>query len=321
MPDTQTLTDTATYPKLAANYRHKGIGYVALNVTDVERTMEFATTTFALDPAGSGPSGERFLRANREHHSVVLYPAKEPAFVRLGLELESEDDVGRAFSHMQALGLKPKPLAKEERDVLGLNLSAAFRVREPMNSLCFEYYSSMLTVSRPRINTATKFIKLAHVGINTPKVKESTSYLVDNLGFIVSDVLGDWMGMLGRPFPVADHHGFGYLPSRTGKPGFNHLAFSVESIDDIGKFFNRVDGSSVPRAFGMGRHPTSSGVHLYVNDPDGMLWEYTLGMEQFPETGARPARFMSVAPEDYDLWGAKPKPSFAGAGGVIAHDE
>ncbi len=62
-------------------------------------------------------------------------------------------------------------------------------------------------------------------------------------------------------------------------------------------------------------------VALSIDDPDGMLWAYTLGMEQFPETGARLARFMSVSPEDYDLWGAKPKPSFAGAGGVITSDE
>ena len=321
MPDTQMLSDPAPRVKLAADYRHKRVGYAALNVTDVERTMEFATTAFALDPAGAGPAGERFLRANTEHHSVVLYPAKEPGFVRLGLELESEEDVGRAYAHMQALGLNPKRLAKEERDVLGLNLSEAFRVREPVNGLCFEYYARMLTVSRPRINTVTKFIKLAHVGINTPKVRESTEYLMDHLGFVASDYLGDWMGVFTRPFPVPDHHGFGYLPSRTGKPGFNHLAFMVESIDDIGKFFNRVDGSSVPRAFGIGRHPTSGSIHMYVNDPDGMLWEYTLGMEQFPETGARLARFMSVSPEDYDLWGAKPKPSFAGAGNVITTDD
>ena len=307
MPDTQMLSDPAPRVKLAADYRHKRVGYAALNVTDVERTMEFATTAFALDPAGAGPAGERFLRANTEHHSVVLYPAKEPGFVRLGLELESEEDVGRAYAHMQALGLNPKRLAKEERDVLGLNLSEAFRVREPVNGLCFEYYARMLTVSRPRINT--------------PKVRESTEYLMDHLGFVASDYLGDWMGVFTRPFPVPDHHGFGYLPSRTGKPGFNHLAFMVESIDDIGKFFNRVDGSSVPRAFGIGRHPTSGSIHMYVNDPDGMLWEYTLGMEQFPETGARLARFMSVSPEDYDLWGAKPKPSFAGAGNVITDDE
>jgi 2,3-dihydroxy-p-cumate/2,3-dihydroxybenzoate 3,4-dioxygenase len=36
--------------------------------------------------------------------------------------------------------------------------------------------------------------------------------------------------------------------------------------------------------------------------------------------GAREPRFMSAAPEDYDLWGAVPKPGFGGSGNVVAHD-
>ena len=43
-------------------------------------------------------------------------------------------------------------------------------------------------------------------------------------------------------------------------------------------------------------------------------------MEQFPEVGAREARLMSAAPEDYDLWGAVPKPGFGGSGVVVTHD-
>jgi 2,3-dihydroxy-p-cumate/2,3-dihydroxybenzoate 3,4-dioxygenase len=94
----------------------------------------------------------------------------------------------------------------------------------------------------------------------------------------------------------------------------------VESIDDIGKLFNRIEAHGVKRAFGIGRHPTSQSIFLYIFDPDSMVWEYTLGMEQFPEVGAREPRFMSAAPEDYDLWGAVPKPGFGGSGNVVTHE-
>jgi 2,3-dihydroxy-p-cumate/2,3-dihydroxybenzoate 3,4-dioxygenase len=308
----------AAYKKHTVDFRYKRVGYVALNVTDIERTHAFATDVFGLDHAGTGPAGERLYRCGTEHHSVVLYPADEPAYVRAGWELESEEDVGRAFHHMQAIGLNPQRLGKEERAVLGLNLSEAFRVREPVNGVCFEYYARMQTVARPRVNILTNFQHFGHVGVATPKVMESANYLMDHFGFIASDYVGDGVVVFMRPFPVPDHHGFGYLPAREGKHQFNHLAFMVESIDDIGKLFNRIEAYNVPRAFGIGRHPTSGSIHLYINDPDGMIWEYTLGMEQFPEVGARGARYMSAAPEDFDLWGAKPKPSFAGAGKIIA---
>jgi hypothetical protein len=45
-----------------------------------------------------------------------------------------------------------------------------------------------------------------------------------------------------------------------------------------------------------------------------------LGMEQFPEHGAREPRLMSAAPEDYDVWECRPKPGFGGSGTVVTHD-
>lgn len=303
------------------NFRYRRMGYVALNVTDITRTHDFAVDVFGLDHSDTGPAGERFYRSGSEHHSVVLYQAAEPGFVRAGWELETEADVARAFQHCKALGLNPTYIGKEERTVLGIELGEAFRVREPVNGACFEYYARMRTFARPRSNTLTNFKRLCHCGLGSPKVKESTQYLIENLGFLASDYVGDYSAVFMRPFPIPDHHGFGYLPSPKGHVRFDHIAFMVEAIDDIGRLFNRLEQYSVPRAWGMGRHPTSGSIHLYINDPDGMLWEYTLGMEQFPEVGAREARYMSSAPEDNDLWGAKPKPSFFGCtGNVITED-
>lgn len=306
---------------MAVDFRYRRVGYVGLNVTDLDKTSAFATEVFGLDPAGEGPSGERFFRAGGEHHSVVLHQAAEPAFIRAGWELETEEDVAKALRHFTDLGLKPRELAQDEAAALGVDLGPAFRVREPVNGLCFEYYARMKTLTRPRTVRLTEFRRFAHVGIATPKVRESTECLLEHFGFLASDIVGNYMTCFMRPFPVPDHHGFGYLPTRAGVPEFNHLAFLVESIDDIGKLFNRIEARDVPRAFGIGRHPTSGSIHLYINDPDGMLWEYTLGMEQFPETGAREARYMSAAPEDSDLWGARMRPSFRNGGGVITSDD
>jgi 2,3-dihydroxy-p-cumate/2,3-dihydroxybenzoate 3,4-dioxygenase len=80
----------------------------------------------------------------------------------------------------------------------------------------------------------------------------------------------------------------------------------VNEIDDIGRLFNRAKTMNVDIHFGIGRHPTSGSIHLYIYDHDNFVWEYTLGMEQFPETGAREPRRMSSEPKDFDLWGAVP---------------
>jgi 2,3-dihydroxy-p-cumate/2,3-dihydroxybenzoate 3,4-dioxygenase len=305
---------------MPVNFRYRKLGYVALNVTDIARTTEFATGTFALEDTGKGPAGEQFLSCGPEHHDVVLYQSKEPGFVRGAWELETPDDAEKAYAHFENLGLKPQNLAQEEKDVLGLGVWPAFRVREPTVGLCFEYYSKMMIRARSRPAQVTAFRHIGHFGVNVPNVREATEYAVANLGALPSDILGNYLGTLMRVFPNPNHHSFAYLPAREGKKQFNHVAFMVESIDDIGKLFNRIEAHGVKRAFGIGRHPTSGSIHLYIFDPDSLVWEYTLGMEQFPEVGAREPRFMSAAPEDYDLWGAVPKPGFGGSGSVVTHD-
>ena len=87
-----------------------------------------------------------------------------------------------------------------------------------------------------------------------------------------------------------------------GERAIEHL----NQVDDIGRLFNRCRNTGIDIQFGMGRHPTSGSIHLYVYGPDNFVWEYTLGMEQFPEAGARQPRFMSDKPEHFDLWGAVP---------------
>jgi 2,3-dihydroxy-p-cumate/2,3-dihydroxybenzoate 3,4-dioxygenase len=305
---------------MPVNFRYKKLGYIALNVTDLARTLEFATRTFALEHTFTGPSGEIFLSCGPEHHDVVLYQNKEPGFVRSGHELETPDDVERAYAHYAQLGVKPVWLAKEEKEVLGLDPFPAFRMREPTAGVCFEYYSKMIFRARPRVNLLTNFIVLGHFGVNVPSVKESTLWAEKNMGFMCSDILGDYIGTLMRAFPNPNHHTMGYLPARDGKKQFNHMAFMVEAIDDIGKLFNRIEAHGVRRGFGIGKHPTSGSIHLYIFDPDSLVWEYTLGMEQFPEVGYREPRLMSAAPEDYDVWGAVPKPGFGGSGTVVTHD-
>jgi 2,3-dihydroxy-p-cumate/2,3-dihydroxybenzoate 3,4-dioxygenase len=310
---------------MAANFRYRKLGYVALNVTDVARTTEFATRTFQLQDHGKGPAGEQFLSIGREHHNVVLYPSKDPGFVRGAWELETPDDVEKAFAHYDSLGVKPVKLAPEEKAVLGLGVWPAFRMREPKTGICHEYYTKMEFRARAPAPSMTAFKSLGHFGINVPNVQEATEWAETNMGFMCSDILGHYIGVLMRAWPNPNHHSFAYLPARRdgedkGKKQFNHVAFMVESIDDIGKLFNRIEAHNVKRAFGIGRHPTSGSIHLYIFDPDNLVWEYTLGMEQFPEVGYREPRFMSAAPEDYDVWSAVPKPGFGGSGNVVTHD-
>jgi 2,3-dihydroxy-p-cumate/2,3-dihydroxybenzoate 3,4-dioxygenase len=60
----------------------------------------------------------------------------------------------------------------------------------------------------------------------------------------------------------------------------------------------------------------SGSIFLYFLDPDGMTVEYSFGMEEFPEEGAREPRMLEPRPEALDTWGSVPKPAFAKVGPI-----
>jgi 2,3-dihydroxy-p-cumate/2,3-dihydroxybenzoate 3,4-dioxygenase len=304
--------------EMIAPFRHRRLGYVALNVTDLSRSTAFATDIFRLSVQGDGPDGARFFRSGVRHHELMLSQAPSAGFLRAAWELETPEQVDRAFHHFDAiLELKPQALSAEEKAALGLSTDLAFRVREPTTKACFEYYSRMQNISSPRADAVTKFLGDIHFGLVVPDAKQTVSYMAENIGFVVSDYVGDYLATLMRAFPNPNHHSFAPVQSPDGSCKFHHVAFMVQEIDDIGKLFNRCKRADIGIAFGIGKHPTSGSIHLYIYDPDGMVWEYTLGMEQFPEIGAREPRFMSSRPEDFDLWGAAPDAGFLARGAAV----
>lgn len=294
-------------------FRYKKLGYLALNVTDLARTHAFVMDVYGLDQAGIGPGGERYYRVGLDHHSIVLHQAKQAGFKRAGWQLDSSAEVDKAFAHFTELGWKPWWVPDEERLPLGLLYSKAFRVVEPLTGGTFEYFDRIEQVTTPFSKRLVKIERLGHFALCTPDVFAGSAFYEKNLGFITSDYVGKYAALMrvnGSPL----HHSMGlaFAP----QPRFQHINCMVTDIDDIGRAIWRLKRHDVKVVFGPGRHPTSDSIFIYFHDPDGLTWEYSYGMELFPETGARPARIMSTAPADFDVWGAGPEPDFGKYGAI-----
>ena len=294
-------------------FRYRRPGYVALNVSDVSRTADFAYNIVGLEDSGTGPSGERFFRCGTNRHCVVLSKSDQPGFKRAAWELESHDDVDAAFGHFSDLGWSPGWLPEEERVALNLTLTPAFRVRDPFTGALFEYFAGMDQTIVEFPGRLAKIRQLGHFALSVPDVLAGARHFEQNHGLVVSDYVSKFAALLRAP-PNPNHHSFGLAMSTTGAAHFNHINFMVTDIDDMGKLQYRLQRNQVKIVFGMGRHPTSDSIFLYFLDPDGLTWEYSFGMEQFPEVGGRPARAMSARPEDFDVWGAAPEPEFSKTG-------
>ena len=289
--------------------RYRRIGYVALTVTDLEKSRHFYETLVGLK-MDEEPDGEcAFLRCSDRHHDLVLYRGPEPAMKRVGWQMESEKALDAVRAHFGELGIECVAVDVEERSRLGIG--EAFRVTEPTTGATFEFYCHMDAAPGPYEQTHTKIARLGHLVLSSPDRAATEKFLMEEMNFRVSDRIKGMVTFM-RCFPNPYHHSFGVGSAKTA--GLNHVNFMVTEMADVGKANNRMKKAGVPIVYGIGKHPPSESVFIYFLDPDGMTVEYSYGMEEFPEEAPRTPRELPASLESIDYWEGVPDPRMAKVG-------
>ena len=294
--------------------RYRRLGYLALNVTDIQRSCDFYETLVGLAPAGQA-DGYHFFRCSEKHHDIALVEGTSPGLKRAGWEMESPEAWAALRGHFEALGLAPKGISNTEAQALGLG--EAFRITDPVMGASLEFYVSMDTAAEPFAPTHTRIERLGQVVLGAPDLQEAERFFVEDMNFRPSDRIENNVVHL-RCFPNPLHHSLGIGRSERAK--LHHVNFMVSDIDDIGRANVRMKQNKVPIVYGPGIHPQSESMFFYFLDPDGITLEYSFGMELFPETDAREPRLFPLAVESADRWGGWPEPGFAGIGEIETED-
>lgn len=294
------------------NLRYKKLGYVALDVTDVPRAIAFHQELVGLE-ARPGPGPEvAVMRSRSSACDLILYPASEPGLRRIAFEMESPEHLAEARSHLERIGVETwQASPPEARFFLDRQ---AFRFAEPHTNLTFELYAGEEPPSGAlTFEPVTNIVRLGHVVLHADESPAVVDFLVRELNFRVSDYVGGAVFM--RCFPSPFHHSLAVVPDSVDH--LNHVNFMVDHLDDVGRALHRFRKGDVPIVFGPGRHPPSGSVFLYFTDPDGMTFEFSSGMEEFPETGAREPRQLPLAPESFDYWGSVPTEAYGRVGRFV----
>ena len=297
---------------MSAPFRYRTLGYAALSVTDLARSVHFYRDLLGLDLVEQ-TDDTAYLRCSRDHHNLVLHRSAAPGLKRVGWELESPADIERAFEHFDSRGLAPQRVAKAQAQAL--RQGPGFRVRVPGCELEFDYYGATTVLARPYVPTVAKIVRMGHVVIGSADFAGTHAALLRDFGFVESDFVEDRFSFM-RCFPSPFHHAFAVGASTSNH--LHHVNFMVSDIDDVGRAWHRMTKAGVKIAFGIGRHPPSGSVFLYFYDPDGMTVEYSFGMEEFPEAGAREPRMLEPVPESLDTWGAVQDANFGKVGAIEA---
>ena len=292
-------------------FRYRKPGYVALNVSDLDRSIAFYRDLVGLQLEERIGDDIAFLRCSDDHHNMVLYRASEPGIKRMAFELESAQDVDRARDYIRQQGWELTEVNGDEARQLHQGTTLRFRV--PEHTLTFEFYAQMDRAAGPYVPTVAKIQRLGHVVVHCRDRDAFLRTLTEKLNFRVSDHFGEQVAFL-RCFPNPYHHSFGV--SRAEKDALHHVNFMVTDVDDVGRANNRLRQHDVPIVYGPGRHDISNSIFLYYLDPDRLTAEYSFGMEEFPEEAPRDPRQLPLRPEILDSWGGTPAPAFGKAGSV-----
>tara|TARA_R110001606_G_scaffold232277_1_gene379779 strand:- start:3378 stop:4298 length:921 start_codon:yes stop_codon:yes gene_type:complete len=289
--------------------RYLRLGYVGLNVSDLDASVNFYETLVGLKMDQRPQSDMAFLRCSDRHHDVVLYKSDTPGVKRVGWQMESEAALDAIEAHLTSIRIACQPVTVSERNELGIG--RAFRATEPTTGATFEFYHEMEAAPESFQPTHTKIARLGHIVLSSADRSATESFLMNEMNFRVSDRIHGIVTFM-RCFPNPFHHSLGV--GSAGKPGLNHVNFMVTEMGDIGKANNRMKKADVPIVYGIGKHPPSESVFLYFLDPDGMTIEYSYGMEEFPEIDPRMPREMPASLESIDYWEGVPDPRMGKVG-------
>jgi catechol 2,3-dioxygenase-like lactoylglutathione lyase family enzyme len=261
-----------------------GIDAVVFGVADMTEAARF------LDDWGvsrESASADRLVYRTRDGAEVIVRPHDAPGLpspIEAGntvreviwgaaneAELKKTVDVLRGVPgfHVGADGL---PRVSDPN-----GMSLAFRVtrRKP---LVVKPTGTNAPGSHQRVNQRSPVherahpINIGHVVLFANDFEAMRSFYTEKLGFAISDEYPGH-GVFMRCQKIGDHHNL-FVLNRPGKPGINHVAFTVSDIHEVIGGGIAMSKKGWKTEIGPGRHPISSAYFWYFENPLAAPLEY-----------------------------------------------
>src|ERR1700739_4653346 len=86
-----------------ADIRYDRLGYVALNVSDLERSRRFYKDVLGLQEVESPDADSAYFRCSGFHHDIVLHHGAMPGLKRLGWAMQDAASLHTAKRHLASL--------------------------------------------------------------------------------------------------------------------------------------------------------------------------------------------------------------------------
>ena len=273
----------------------KEITYVRLGTADIELAEKFATTCLGLEVSDRSRKS-LYLRSDERAHTLY-YSEGNPEEQTVGFEVESEAQLQAAAATLEAMGHAVHAGTPEE--CASRMVRAFIGFKDPTGN-------SIELVVRPDLSGRRYFptrdvgiTGFSHIGLNTTNPVRDEKFWTQVCNARVSDRIGD----LALLRVNAIHHTLALAPAT--RPGIQHVNHQVATNDDVLRSYYFLSERNVPIIFGPGRHPTSGARFLYFTGPDGMTFEYSVGVDEIEDEETHRPRSFAFEPTSICMWGSK----------------
>ncbi len=265
---------------------------IAISAKDPHSLLPFYEDTWGLQQVGTTPSGGLLLRANGpEHHVLELAPGGGHSLekIALGAEDAAAVDALAAVLRENSVGILagPGPQA-DSADGFGVSF------RDPEGRL-LEVSAGLR--QHDVMDRGYGPDRLSHIVLNSVDVPTSRAFYTGVLGFEVSDTYENDVMVFLRCNEM--HHCIVLAPAQW--TSLNHVAFEVESGDEVMKSLGRMRKAGFDTIWGPGRHGPGGNVFCYFTDPVGNVIEYTAELLHVDDSWE--PQVWQRTPENADVWG------------------
>ncbi len=275
----------------------RNLTYVRLGTQDLDQAQQFATRILGLQVA-KRDAKSLYLRSNQRAYTLC-YVLGDPSEQVLGIEVDDSASLVYAAGILEGLKIKVVHGSPDE--------AAARRVRD---FIAFNDPSGnqIELVIRPELSGRRYFptrdagiTGFNHVGLNSTDPVRDELFWTQVCNVRVSDRIAEIPLMR----ITAMHHELALVPAK--KPGIQHINHQVATPDDVMQSYYFLRRENVKIVFGPGRHPTSGARFLYFVGPDGVIFEYSCGVDEIQDEGSHRPRQFGFEPSSFCMWGSLPE--------------
>lgn len=282
------------------------LSYVVIKARSPDAWRGFGEEALGMR-AGDAPGGVA-LRMDERAGRLFVERGEKDCYFASGWELRSEAAFAAAKDELRSKGVAFEGASPAEIALRRVFDMISFR--DPAGNrheLAYGYVTDFARFVSPAgvPGFVTGDLGLGHMVLPAPNIDETRAFMMEVMGFGLSDILMHRPGGPDGPAQRIDfmhcdngrHHSLALFEGEA-PAGCIHLMVEVETMDEVGRAHDRVMNRQIPLMATLGRHVNDHMTSFYFASPGGFAIEYGYGGRTLDWDRHTPFESTSVS-----LWG------------------